>query len=127
MVPTTGLEPVKKTFTLPLCCSTYWATRALGCLGGYAPSYSGPQPDALLLSYRHMEGYVGAAPTSSAWKAEILLLYEYPSAPTSKIYLVGFFFRKNGFLLNFHDYLRSQGIRTRCENGCCHTRILEHL
>lgn len=65
-----------------------------------------------------LEGYVGAAPTPSAWKAEVLLLYEYPSAPTSKIYLVGFFFRKNGFLLNFHDYLRSQGIRTRCENGC---------
>lgn len=25
-----------------------------------------------------MEGYVGAAPTLSAWKAEVLLLYEYP-------------------------------------------------
>lgn len=50
--------------------------RALGCLDGYAPSYSGPQPDALLLSYRHMDPHVGAAPTPETWKDPILLLYE---------------------------------------------------
>ena len=49
---------------------------ALGCLDGYAPSYSGPQPDALLLSYRHMDPHVGAAPTPETWKDPILLLYE---------------------------------------------------
>lgn len=49
---------------------------ALGCLDGYAPSYSGPQPDALLLSYRHMDPHVGIEPTPSAWKAEVLPLYE---------------------------------------------------